>query len=166
MKLTIFALAAGAVLAAFTFGCRDKSACSGVCLPGKPAAAPIAAPVAMAEISTDALAAMLRAHAAAVVLDARTGKYDDGRRLPGAQALAPDASAADAATFIPDKTSLVVTYCANPQCPASDHLARHLRELGYTNVIEYRGGIETWVNAGLPFGTRCPDCGETIPADM
>ena len=39
----------------------------------------------------------------AVVLDARAGKWDDGKRIPGAKALAAAATAAEAAALIPAK---------------------------------------------------------------
>jgi rhodanese-related sulfurtransferase len=100
------------------------------------------------ELDTGELAALINARTPAVILDARTGRYDDGRRIPGAKSLAPGASAEEAAKRIPAKDALVVTYCANPKCPASDRLARRLVSLGYTNVREYRKGIEGWAAAG------------------
>ncbi len=102
-----------------------------------------------ATIETSALAALVKSGIPLVLLDARTGKYDDGRRLPGAKQLGPKATAEEAAALIKAKDSLVVTYCANPKCPASGHLAARLKELGYTNVLEYPQGIEGWVKAGL-----------------
>ena len=41
-----------------------------------------------------------------------------------------------------------MTYCSNLKCPASSRLARRLRELGYTSVLEYPYGIEGWTKAG------------------
>jgi rhodanese-related sulfurtransferase len=83
-----------------------------------------------------------------VILDARSGKFDDGRRLSGAKALSAEAEEADAGKVIPSKDSLVVTYCASWKCPASHALAERLKKLGYANVIEYRQGIEGWTKAG------------------
>lgn len=99
-------------------------------------------------INTEGLGAMMRAKTPMTVLDARSGKYDDGNRLPGAKALAPDATEAQIASMLPDKQALVVTYCANLRCPASQMLGERLRKLGYVNVLEYREGIEGWVAAG------------------
>jgi len=82
------------------------------------------------------------------VLDARTGTFDDGQRIPGARTLAPTASEAEIAAMLPDKGALVVTYCANLKCPASHMLGETLRKAGYTNVLEYHDGIEGWVAAG------------------
>jgi rhodanese-related sulfurtransferase len=52
------------------------------------------------------------------------------------------------AEILPDKSELVVTYCANLKCPASRMLAAHLRKLGYKNVLEYPQGIDGWVASG------------------
>ncbi|MFA6294697.1 MAG: rhodanese-like domain-containing protein [Victivallales bacterium] len=83
-----------------------------------------------------------------LIFDARSGKYDTGERIPGAKSLNADSSAADIAKAIPDKNASIVTYCVDPQCPASANLAKHLKKLGYTNISEYPEGIEGWKKAG------------------
>jgi rhodanese-related sulfurtransferase len=100
------------------------------------------------EIGTEHLQTLLRSGVPLVVLDARTGKYDDGTRIPGARSLSPAADAETAAKAVPSKETLVVTYCAGTHCPASGMLANHLSELGYKNIFEYPQGIEGWVKAG------------------
>lgn len=109
-----------------------------------------AAKVAVAEINTSGLKALIDAGAKLTILDARSGKYDDGRRIPGAKSLAAGASEKEASKVVRSKKSLVVTYCSNLKCPASEMLAENLKKQGYTNVIEYRHGIEGWAAAGLP----------------
>jgi rhodanese-related sulfurtransferase len=89
----------------------------------------------------------------AVILDARSGKYDDGRRIPGAKGVGTKPSKDEVATFVTKKDTLVVTYCTNPKCPASGMLGKRLRDYGYTNVKEYHHGIEGWVDAGKTFDT-------------
>lgn len=84
----------------------------------------------------------------AILLDARSGKYDDGYRIPGAKSLNSNSSEKEIAAIIPAKDSPVVTYCSNTKCPASAKLAKHLHELGYTNVKEYPEGIAGWRAAG------------------
>ncbi len=101
-----------------------------------------------ATISTDALAALIRAKTAVTILDARSGKFDDGRRIPGATSLAASADEATIAATAGAKDGLVVTYCASLKCPASKNLATKLRALGYTNVLEYPEGIQGWTAAG------------------
>lgn len=100
-------------------------------------------------VSTGALKAMLDARTPVVILDARTGKYDDGRRLPGAKALAPEAGEQEMAAAIPSKDALIVTYCTNPACPASGELAKNLKQQGYRNVIKFPEGIQGWMMAGF-----------------
>ena len=101
-------------------------------------------------LSVNALATLLKSGTEVVVFDARSAKYDDGRRIPGAKSLTDKASAQEVTNAIPKKDQLVVTYCANPQCPASDRLAKHLLSLGYSNILELPAGIEGWAAAGKP----------------
>ena len=125
---------------------KDGCCASGVCK----AKAHGAACTMMKEgaVNTAALVSMIRAKTPMTVLDARAGKYDDGNRIPGAKALAPDATEEQVAAMVPDKQALVVTYCVNLKCPASHMLGERLRQLGYTNVLEYHEGIEGWMAAG------------------
>ena len=44
----------------------------------------------------------------------------------------------------------IVFYCLNPQCWMSYNAALRAINLGYGNVLWYRGGIEAWQQAGLP----------------
>lgn len=83
-----------------------------------------------------------------VVLDARTGQWDDGKRIPGAKTLGADATAEQASAVIPSKDALVVTYCSSTKCGASKALGATLRKHGYTNVREYYEGIKGWTEAG------------------
>jgi rhodanese-related sulfurtransferase len=44
----------------------------------------------------------------------------------------------------------LIFYCLSPQCWMSYNAALRAINMGYTNVLWYRGGIETWKMAGLP----------------
>lgn len=46
----------------------------------------------------------------------------------------------------------VVFYCQSTQCWMSYNAALRAINLGYSNVLWYRGGIEAWQMAGLPLG--------------
>ena len=87
---------------------------------------------------------------AATILDARAGKYDDGKRIPGAKSLNSESKKEEVEKALPSKAAPVVTYCSNLKCPASGMLAKHLKDLGYTNIREYPEGIKGWVEAGNP----------------
>lgn len=101
-----------------------------------------------AVVNTSALATLIRTKVPVTILDARSGKYDDGKRVPGARQLSPTAKDEDIASALPDKQALIVTYCAGLTCPASKALAERLEKLGYANVIEYPEGIAGWTKAG------------------
>ncbi len=50
----------------------------------------------------------------------------------------------------PDRAAPVVFFCAGRNCWQSVNAALRATKLGYTQVQWYRGGLESWVAAGLP----------------
>lgn len=44
----------------------------------------------------------------------------------------------------------VIVYCTNPACAASFRLYYRLKHLGFTKLARFSGGIEEWMDAGLP----------------
>ncbi|HNX76495.1 MAG TPA: rhodanese-like domain-containing protein [Candidatus Rifleibacterium sp.] len=132
-------------------GCTD-----GTCAPtdkSEKAAAPAAVEgkeEAPATLNTAGLKALIGSGQPITILDARSGKFDDGKRLPGALSLNSESKPEEIAKLLPNKDALVVTYCANLKCPASHNLYTHLKSLGYSNLIEYPEGIQGWVEAGNP----------------
>lgn len=56
----------------------------------------------------------------------------------------------------PDMSKPVVFYCASSSCWLSVNAAMRARQLGYSQVIWYRGGLEAWAKAGLPTVGRVP----------
>ena len=99
-------------------------------------------------IDTEGLQQIVSEGSGATIIDARSAKYDDGKRSPGAIALTADASDESIAAALPDKDAQIVTYCSNLKCPASGKLAKRLTALGYHNVVKYPEGIEGWSTAG------------------
>jgi len=81
-----------------------------------------------------------------VLLDARTQKWDDGRRIPGGKSLPADSDPALFTETAPNKDALVVIYCGGVQCPAGKALAEKMLSEGYTHVLEYAGGIKEWAD--------------------
>ncbi len=68
--------------------------------------------------------------------------------LPGAILLR---SVREAPELLPrDKDEEIIVYCLNFNCHSSEWIARKLRDMGYTNVKDYRGGKHDWIGAGLP----------------
>ncbi|HOT27162.1 MAG TPA: rhodanese-like domain-containing protein [Candidatus Ozemobacteraceae bacterium] len=99
-------------------------------------------------ITTEGLKALLSSGVPLHILDARSGKYDDGRRIPGAKSLNAESKVSTILRMLPEKEALIVTYCSNLKCPASGKLFEHLKSLGYKNLIEYPEGIQGWLSAG------------------
>jgi len=131
---------------------KKAAACSGLgCAAGRPCAKCKSHGAQTKEesiLTTAALKALIDANVPIKLFDARSGKYDDGRRIPGASSLSAAANENEIAKAIGAKDALVVTYCSNLKCPASAALAKRLRALGYKNVIEYPHGIDGWAAAG------------------
>jgi len=123
-----------------------KSACSSKAK--APAEKVKASAHAVKTISTEKLAKVIKTDKNVVILDARSGKYDDGRRIPGAKSLNAKSTPEEVAAVVVDKDAKIVTYCSGVKCPASSYLAKHLTKLGYKNVIEYPKGIAGWSEAG------------------
>jgi len=84
------------------------------------------------------------------LIDARSDEYFDGKLIPGARHLAAESSEAEIQKVLPDKDSLIVVYCAGVMCPASQTLAGRLVDMGYTNVMDYHGGIKEWMAHNKP----------------
>ncbi len=52
--------------------------------------------------------------------------------------------------FLSDKNERMVVYCSSFTCTASTGATRKLQSMGYTNVLDYKGGKKDWDSAGLP----------------
>lgn len=131
---------------------KDKAACSKdkSADGAKKACCAKTCPVDMSKGTVDAkgLKAMLDDGKPVTVVDARTAKYDDGNRVPGAIALPADADDAAIAAALPAKDACIVAYCSNTQCPASKNLAARLKDLGYENVFVMPEGLAGWLESG------------------
>ncbi len=103
-----------------------------------------------AEINTKGMEALVNSKIPMVILDARPAKFAPEGRIPGAKYMSDQVKPEQAVALISSKDALIVTYCDGIDCPLSVDLAEHMKKLGYKNVIEYREGIEGWLNAGLP----------------
>lgn len=103
----------------------------------------------LAVVDTPTLVTLMRVGTPMVVLDARPPEEGQAQ-LPDAVNLTPDCSESDAAEAVPDKESLIVTYCTNVQCPMSLMLYQRLKELGYENVLEYQEGVGSWAASKYP----------------
>jgi len=55
-----------------------------------------------------------------------------------------------AALLGPDKNKLIVFYCGFVKCTRSHNGAVWAKQMGYTNVYRYPGGIMAWMDADYP----------------
>lgn len=81
------------------------------------------------------------------LLDANgTDSYKEGH-IPGAVNF--ESAKAHLAKVLPkDKNTLVVAYCAGPQCQAYQSAAKAAEKLGYKNIKHLKAGISGWHDAG------------------
>lgn len=64
---------------------------------------------------------------------------------------------------VPDKTKEVIVYCASFECPLSTKAAGKLSETGYSNVVDFEGGLEDWAKGGYDFeGADAENMKETL----
>jgi len=50
-----------------------------------------------------------------------------------------------------DKSKEVIVYCGSFSCQASPAAAGKLADAGFTNVVDFEGGLADWEEAGYPF---------------
>ena len=69
-------------------------------------------------------------------------------------ALLTSSSEYDLSVLPADKSQMLVFYCANTRCTASDAAAKRAIAAGYTNVAVLRVGIKGWADAGQATSTN------------
>lgn len=79
-----------------------------------------------------------------ILFDARGNKWNDHHIIPGALMASYETSAEEIAEMVPDADSFIVVYCYSSTCPLGDKLLQNLMEFGYTNLVEYPGGLNEW----------------------
>jgi rhodanese-related sulfurtransferase len=152
MKKMMMFFAVVLLMAGVAFPGPDKCREGGACEPGK-SEKKFCMEMCMKQmngpvINTVALSTLIASRIPMVILDARSGEFDDKTRIPGARSLNEKSKSEEIAKIIPDKNTLIITYCAGLQCPASHKLFIHLKKLGYNHVLEYPLGIQGWMESG------------------
>jgi rhodanese-related sulfurtransferase len=89
-----------------------------------------------------------------VLVNALAREGFEERRIPGSISI----PASDALRIAPDvlaKDQAIVVYCSSRSCTASPTLAQKLVDLGFTEVIDFEGGLDEWEREGFAIqGTR------------
>jgi len=86
------------------------------------------------------------------IFDARSTDYFEAGHLPMAMSL-PETEFDEkfleiAPMLIPEQEIMV--YCSGADCDESLQVSKYLVEQGFTNVVLFESGYESWVEAGLP----------------
>ena len=101
-----------------------------------------------AVIMTGTLVSLLKSRAPLTLIDARTAADPGRKSIPGSKPLSVESSEEEIRQTIPDPNMMVVAWSDQKNPGAGGSLAARLKSLGYLNVIEYRDGLEAWINAG------------------
>jgi len=103
----------------------------------------------MKQITRETLKDMMDRKVDFVLVDARRHEGFDKEHLPGA-IWVPSNRFGEQVLADYDKGRTFVTYCSSFTCESSTIAAKKLEKFGFTNVLEFKGGLEDWKNAGYP----------------
>jgi rhodanese-related sulfurtransferase len=86
------------------------------------------------------------------VLDARTSDEYESGHIPGAILCDYFELGYYLDSVLPrlSPEEEIAIYCSGPSCDDSEMLAKELYSLGYKKLCVFRGGMEEWIEAGLP----------------
>lgn len=100
------------------------------------------------EIGYDEFIKMRKSAQKYILLDARGADSYKSGHIEGALSFPlKDMDETNAKTLL-KKDSKIIVYCASFGCHASTAAAKKLLELGYKNVVDYKGGIKEWTEKG------------------
>ena len=99
-----------------------------------------------ADISKEKLKAAIEANEVTVIDVNGTDSYKEGHIPSAIDFVAYEDNLAE--VLPEDKDSLIVAYCGNEYCSAYKMAAKKAKELGYTNVKHFSGGLQGWKSAG------------------
>jgi rhodanese-related sulfurtransferase len=91
--------------------------------------------------------------AGVTAINVLSSAYAEDCRIKGSVAV----DLKDLATFVaqmPRDVELVV-YCAQYSCPLSRDAWKLLRDLGFTRIFAYEGGVQEWLQKGYPTEGAC-----------
>ncbi len=101
----------------------------------------------------------------ALFLDARANKDFMANHIAGAINLPPDMDESTKVSLLEKhrKEKILVTYCRSATCPLSRNLSQALLGLGYTEILEFSGGMEVWDRENGPM-EKAPALTDVPPA--
>jgi len=84
-----------------------------------------------------------------VLVDVLPAENYEKEHIEGAISLPVDAVKEKAVSLLP-KDGRIVVYCASASCLASTQAAQALIELGFTDVLDFKGGLREYKESNLP----------------
>jgi rhodanese-related sulfurtransferase len=102
----------------------------------------------MRKISRDELIEMCSKGRKFTLVDVLGRDSYEKEHIPGALSIPLDDLEQEAERFL-DKNDTIVVYCASFVCTASTTAAQKLEEMGYKKVLDYKGGLKDYKEAGL-----------------
>ena len=106
----------------------------------------------MREIDRDQVKRMIDTDPDAILVEVLDEKEFMKGHLPKAVnlPLTPDFEDKIADIVSSRKQRPVIVYGKNSQCSASSEAADRMEKLGYSNVLDFKGGKDDWISAELP----------------
>jgi rhodanese-related sulfurtransferase len=92
------------------------------------------------------------------ILDARSQEDFLAGHIPGAVSLPyyDMGSYLDRVLPLLSTNQPVMIYCSEASCADAELLARSIFDLGYSNLLVFKGGFKAWVTAGLTIEREAP----------
>ena len=82
-------------------------------------------------------------------VDARADEYLTEGIIPGAIANDDVGFLAEQIDYLIGTEKGFVIYCSDDDCGSSEELAYELQDLGFNNILVFKGGWKSWTDAGL-----------------
>lgn len=95
-------------------------------------------------IDAKGLKALIESNIPFTLIDARTRPVGDKNVIIGSKFARASDTDEYIFSVIPNLNELIVVHCYSYSCPYAGSLAHRLLDLGYTNIIEYSGGLREW----------------------
>jgi len=82
-------------------------------------------------------------------VDARAEEYLEDGYIPGAIANDDTEALSQQVATLIGFDKVFVIYCSDDDCGSSEELAYELQEFGFNNILVFKGGWKSWLEAGL-----------------
>lgn len=102
----------------------------------------------MKTINADEVQNKLTANEDVILVNALGADSFRAKHIPGSVNIPAGKVEALAEQILPDKNQEIIVYCSSPSCTASPTAAQKLIDLGYSNIVDFEGGLTGWLKKG------------------